>query len=81
MRVGTLKILSAVAAAVLDIWVAACCGPLLWQVYGPVPWARMGLLVMAGGLAFTLMDIWSKATIRTSRLLSPTAQELEGADV
>ncbi len=81
MRTGTPKFLAAVATAVLDIWVAAWYGPLLWQVYGPIPWTRVGLLVMAGAIAFTLMDIWSKATVQIPIPLSMTEPELGGADV
>ncbi len=92
MKTLRAKQLIAVGVTLLDILVAADCGPLLWNYWGSRAWPRIGLLIVTGGLAFTLMDIWAK-TLHASRnsgrrqgnqksapFLSPS-ENMEGADV
>jgi len=53
----------------VDVLVAYLCAPLVWQAWGSFIWSRIGLLSLAGGMAFTLMDIWSQTS--TEEALSP----------
>lgn len=69
----------AFGTTVADISVGATCGPALWEVYGAVPWMRIGLLIIAGAVAFTLMDVWSK-TVAPTPFVS-ALERLESADV
>jgi hypothetical protein len=93
MKSATAKLVSAVLVTVLDAVVAERCGPLLWGTWSSVPWARLGLLLLAGSIAFTLMDIWCK-TLSAQAISSPeqigdrgliaipsAGQGMEGADV
>lgn len=92
MKTLRAKQLIAVGVTLLDILVAAECGPLLWNYWGSRAWSRMGLLIIAGGLAFTLMNIWAKTLNATpnpgrrqsnpefGEFLSPT-ENMERADV
>jgi hypothetical protein len=43
----------------MNIWVAVLYGPSLWQAWGGAPLARIGILLLAGGATFTLMNVWS----------------------
>lgn len=70
MTTTTLQFLLAICATALDVLVVGHCAPLLWQTWGPVSWARLGLLLLAGAMAFTLMDIWSQTIEKTACLLS-----------
>lgn len=91
MKPAIPKLVAAVGTTLMDLAVIGYCGPLLWRVWGDVCLARIGLLLLAGGIAFTLMDIWAKTLPQTpSRtlrqmdhdsdlFLSPPATE--GADV
>jgi hypothetical protein len=78
---------------ILDIAVIWHDGPILWQVWGGIPWIRIALLVLAGTGAFTLADIWSRTLSGSSKRLqlkemdgsetvgSLRSEALEGADV
>ncbi len=76
MNAFGLKLVAAIGVALMDATVAVCCGPLLWRVWGGVAWARVGLLLLAGGCSFTLADIWA-ATIHPGR--RPLASEDQNA--
>lgn len=43
----------------MNIWVVLLYGPSLWQAWGGCPWARVGILLLAGGAASTLTNVWS----------------------
>ena len=43
----------------MNLWVALTYGPQLWQWWGGSPIAKVGLLLVAGGSASTLMNVWS----------------------
>jgi hypothetical protein len=91
MKPGMPKLVAAVGTTLMDLAVIGYSGPLLWRVWGDVCLARIGLLMLAGGIAFTLMDIWAKALPHTpSRTLRQMDHEsdlyippsaTEGADV
>lgn len=91
MKSATLKIVVAVYVTVMDVAVIGFCGPLLWKVWDCVYWARLGLLVLAGGITFSLMDIWARAiavthgsanTQKSHELeLFSSPGAMEGADV
>jgi len=56
----------------IDLLVAWCCGPLVWKRWGSFIWSRMGLLSLAGGMAFTLMDTWVECRIRQGEKALPS---------
>jgi len=69
----------AISITLMNIWVTLHYGPLLWEVWGGIPPARVGLLLFAGVGAFTLMDIWAQTVgLLSSRWPSPV---LNGRDV
>ncbi len=70
MKHATVKLLSATGVTFLDFFVATQCGPIVWHAWNLVPLARMGLLLLAGAIAFTLMDIWSKTLMFQGSRLS-----------
>lgn len=87
------RFISAGLVTFMDVLVVWCCGPLVWKTWGSFIWSRIGLLALAGGMAFTLMDIWSQTL--TKRAVSPfdgssiqpmlthaaSSVDMEGADV
>jgi len=60
VKPGTVKLIAALCTTLMDLTVIGNCGPLLWKVWGDFCWPRIGLLLLAGAIAFTLMDIWAK---------------------
>ena len=92
MKTLRAKQLVAMGVTLLDILVTADCGPLLWNYWGTRAWSRIGLLIIAGGLSFTLMDIWAKTLNVMPNLSShqsnpelagfqPPSENMERADV
>ena len=51
----------AVFFILMNLWVTLFCGPRIWAAWGGMPWARLGILVLAGAGAFTLLDIWARS--------------------
>lgn len=60
MRSTALKFITAICVTLMDALVARRYGALLWDTLSPIARARIGLLLLADAIAFTLMDIWSK---------------------
>lgn len=78
MKSATLKFVPAICVTLMDILVIRWCGPLLWNAWNGVCWARIGLLLLAGSIAFTLMDIWAKTLAPMSvRRVNQIGNELE----
>lgn len=57
---GTVRFLLAIGVTLMEVLVAAHCGPPLRNAWT----AEIGHPVSAGGLAFTLMEIWPKTIVR-----------------
>lgn len=83
----------AITVTILDLAVVYHYGPVLWQVWGGLPWFRIALLLFAVTEALTLADIWGRPLSGFGRQ-SPLAErngggvvgdvrneELGGADV
>lgn len=51
----------AIFFTVMNLWVTLFCGPRIWAAWGGMPWARLGILVLASAGAFTLLDIWRRS--------------------
>ena len=83
MTLRFVRFLVAVCVTTMDVFVAARYGGLLWVTWSPIAWARVGLLLLAGGIVFTLTDIWSKTTGYRAVLLSSQSPvgDFGGADV
>ena len=60
MTTTTWKFYSALCATAMDVVVLSRFGPLLWKTWAPNGGLRIALLLLAGALTFTLMDIWSQ---------------------
>lgn len=69
----------------MNLWVALMYGPQLWRAWGGDAIARVGLLLLAGGLASTLMNVWSlvvgKPSPRRHSTVPLTTLPTEAADV
>lgn len=89
----TTRFMAAVGVTLMDVTAAACCAPVVWRAWSVAFWSRTGLLALAGGMAFTLVDIWSQ-TLSKAPLLSfeeprilcelphtECLEQMEGADV
>ena len=90
MKSATGKLIAAICVTSMDIEVAVRYGPFLWHSWNAIAWARIMLMLLAGGIAFTLMDIWSKtlspqANLRVhseiSKGIPSSRKAMEAADV
>ena len=43
----------------MNAWVMLVSGPQIWHAWGGIPWARVGILLLAGSSLSTLMCVWS----------------------
>lgn len=49
----------AILLTVMNVCVTLAFGPQLWKAWKGIPWARVGILLLAGGAISTLMNVWS----------------------
>lgn len=93
MLSSSFKLSLAVATTLMDLYVVGRYAGVLWSIWGPSPLERVGLLALAGGITFTLMDIWSQTIFSLmprivslnktgrSRLILGQSAGMESADV
>ena len=62
MKPGMPKLVAAVGTTLMDLAVIGYSGPLLWRVWGDVCLARIGLLMLAGGIDLHLNGYLGKGT-------------------
>lgn len=70
MKGASGKMIAASCITCMDVEVVVRFGPVLWHYGNTIAWARITLLLLAGAMAFTLMDIWSKTLYFRSNLLA-----------
>jgi len=67
----------------MNAWVTLVSGPQIWHAWGGIPWARVGILLLAGSSLSTLTYVWSLllrppssiSLQRTPGKLNPAATE------
>jgi hypothetical protein len=63
----------------MNVWVTLRSGPQIWHTWGSVPWARVGILLLAGSSISTLTNVWSFILGPPSPPLPSTSGELNSA--